>query len=49
MAAAKWEGVFPAVTTKFKPNEDLDGITIELTDQIATVSGSGVSTEVIAA
>ena len=24
MAAVKWEGVFPAVTTKFKENEDLD-------------------------
>src|SRR5471032_2539085 len=24
MAAAKWAGVFPAVTTKFKENEDLD-------------------------
>jgi dihydrodipicolinate synthase/N-acetylneuraminate lyase len=29
MAAAKWEGVFPAVTTKFKPNEDLDHAEME--------------------
>ncbi|NVE00228.1 dihydrodipicolinate synthase family protein [Massilia sp. BJB1822] len=24
MSSTKWQGVFPAVTTKFKPNEDLD-------------------------
>ncbi|MYM88038.1 dihydrodipicolinate synthase family protein [Duganella sp. BJB488] len=29
MAAAKWEGVFPAVTTKFKENEDLDHAEME--------------------
>lgn len=29
MAAAKWEGVFPAVTTKFKENEDLDHAAME--------------------
>lgn len=29
MAAAKWAGVFPAVTTKFKPNEDLDHAEME--------------------
>ena len=29
MAAVKWEGVFPAVTTKFKANEDLDHAAME--------------------
>jgi len=29
MAALKWEGVFPAVTTKFKANEDLDHAAME--------------------
>lgn len=29
MAAAKWEGVFPAVTTKFKANEELDHAAME--------------------
>jgi dihydrodipicolinate synthase/N-acetylneuraminate lyase len=29
MAATKWEGVFPAVTTKFKENEDLDHAEME--------------------
>lgn len=29
MAAVKWEGVFPAVTTKFKENEDLDHAAME--------------------
>lgn len=29
MAALKWEGVFPAVTTKFKDNEDLDHAAME--------------------
>lgn len=29
MAAAKWAGVFPAVTTKFKDNEDLDHAAME--------------------
>lgn len=29
MAAVKWEGVFPAVTTKFKDNEDLDHAAME--------------------
>ncbi|WP_211442824.1 dihydrodipicolinate synthase family protein [Collimonas humicola] len=29
MSSAKWEGVFPAVTTKFKENEDLDHAEME--------------------
>ncbi|MET3134677.1 dihydrodipicolinate synthase/N-acetylneuraminate lyase [Oxalobacteraceae bacterium GrIS 1.11] len=29
MALAKWQGVFPAVTTKFKDNEDLDHAAME--------------------
>jgi len=29
MSTAKWEGVFPAVTTKFKANEDLDHAEME--------------------
>ncbi|HTD04245.1 dihydrodipicolinate synthase family protein [Undibacterium sp.] len=29
MTANKWRGVFPAVTTKFKPNEDLDHAEME--------------------
>lgn len=29
MAANKWRGVFPAVTTKFKPNEELDHAAME--------------------